>query len=674
MIRYYLYIDESGSFKPTKEEKYSSFVGGFLTENSPQGLSNSIREQVKIFKNKYPHVDLSEEDIHAAELLHPENKPWNEKENSKKYRNIDQNIRADFINRFIEMSKKQATYLIKSTNKQIDFENETMQIRYGNCLTALFREVLSIIGKKIFEQKIELYFSISRRNMEMISSKDKFSKYHRKIEEYFKDICNQKNITCSILPNDNNVHLARKLSDTACYLMRHSEKNEKLYETSPQGNNEFTEDFYIGYLLERKEYGVAYRLSKRDNKKNVILDEFKKTSSFNKNTVMYFIEQSNILIKERTNDDLLNKILNILLKKLNSTHNEDKALKKAVLNNLIIIGNKTGEILQGEYTKEIEELLLQQRKKSQITRWAEILEIRNRSYNTEFNNYFFDFHTDFEETVEEYQSLIEILSENKELKKITEDNKDYLLSKMYGTLGQANAFLNQWSKAEDYFNKSIQQLDDNIVDERSKNYLVQAYWYQSKLTEANKEFFGENTNFDIFSHLENCMKTNTKFEQYFKIVILLKLFDSNYNCLSQEKLKKLKNITSKIEIFCDNEEKHPIPLIYKWLGVLYLKQGEYDMAKKRLDISLKMCKILQSPTIQSIGLSVQGLIIVCVKKQNQNYQQMAIQLNNDMDSLIKIDAFNFNNYLTGEKKEQWMADIETLNIDNIAKWLPFAYA
>ena len=98
------------------------------------------------------------------------------------------------------------------------------------------------------------------------------------------------------------------------------------------------------------------------------------------------------------------------------------------------------------------------------------------------------------------------------------------------------------------------------------------------------------------------------------------------------------------------------------------------MAKKRLDISLKMCKILQSPTIQSIGLSVQGLIIVCLKKQNQNYQQMAIQLNNDMDSLIKIDAFNFNNYLTGEKKEQWMADIETLNIDNIAKWLPFAYA
>ena len=77
---YYIYIYESGSFF----ENDLSFVGGFITTTKLKALL----DQMKTIAQKF-EPELSIEDVHAAELLHPENHPSRNQKNKLKYTKID---------------------------------------------------------------------------------------------------------------------------------------------------------------------------------------------------------------------------------------------------------------------------------------------------------------------------------------------------------------------------------------------------------------------------------------------------------------------------------------------------------------------------------------------------------------------------------------------------------
>ena len=234
MKHYYLYIDESGNFKKSKNPKKLSFVGGFLTEKTPEELLSALDLKIKEFQHEHGEI-LSYEDIHAAEIMHPETYPSNNGLKKKRYLSIPQDKRKKFIQSITEIVLDNSQYIIRADNKRFNFSNEDPQAKYGACLGALFREALRLI---VEEKKIKLSFLIAGRNKICLPENENLNDYNEKLRKNFRDNANESGMVEVIDINTDIEKIKRLLSlaDIACYWMMNG-KDKKLYKTKPNQLN-----------------------------------------------------------------------------------------------------------------------------------------------------------------------------------------------------------------------------------------------------------------------------------------------------------------------------------------------------------------------------------------------------------------------------------------------------
>ena len=679
MNKYYIYIDESGSFKETKDR---SFVGGFITQETPEKLYKKIEIVLKNFQSQHGKI-LGIEDIHAAEILHPYN--FSDTKNQTKYTEIDLRIRTEFIAGFSELVKQETIYFIKSENKQFQFGEENAQSRYGNCLGAWFQKAIDILVEREQDKKFQLKFAIAYRNQKCLPEGTDFKSYHQKMNEYVKNLCNENS---NILNKDEFItHISDllRLADIACHIINNIEDKDflknKIYKTKP---NEFITKNYQNFhqksqkdLIEKGEIAAAYRLAESEKERREIFAEISKLKEKQQPTqIRYFLNVAYELVEKRTfTKDALTQAKNIFEKIFNTFQDSEnekiQAVIKDAINGLILCANHSGEIVkQIDLLEHAQKIIQKQQKLPALVRHAQILEIRNRTLNDQFNDYLFDeIIESFESEIENYAKLIKIAKEQKIL---PENEKDHLLHKLFGTLGQAYAFLSAqdidyFEESINYFQKSLQYFNESLDDPRTPIYLATLYWYHKKFEEAEQIL----KDYDIISLdqilVENLMILVEKEPDQntaFILSILLHLIVEQ-NLIDLDTLQK-------IEKQIKFQNKHPFELIYKWLGIAYLNIEKKD--QKAIQYFEKAINIQQGITIQTINLSAHALKIIASQKLNRDTTKALENFEKSLNEVIK-DSQGFKIYIQERGgKEKLMKDMEEQNIESIIRWLPFSYA
>ena len=678
---YYFYIDESGSFE--KEKSNHSFVGGFITQTKPEQLYQNIEQAIKSFQAKHGQI-LGLKDIHAAELLHADTFP--DKGNKAKYEKIHYHIRKKFIDLFAQIVNQQALYFIKSENKQFQFGEENEQSRYGNCLGAWFQQAIDDLVQKEQNKKFELIFAIAPRSRKCLPKEIDWKSYHSNLDQYIRTLCNATDhISKAQNLSNSNIKNLLDLADVACDMMRQKtgitikDKN-KLKITKPNKVGKTYQDFHQESqqdLIHKGEIAAAYRLAQNKKEQQDIFEKLHKIDVKQQPTqIRYFLNIAYELVDNRTlQTDALMKAKGIfqnILDTFEDSQNEKiQELIKDTINGLILCSNHSGEIIgQTSLLEKTKAIINTQKTLPAFTRYIQTLEGRNRVFNDQFNNYRFDEIINcFEKEVEKYEKVAHFA---KEQRLLPESEKDYLLHKLLGTLGQAYAFLSAQdedylSEAKKYFEKSLQYFDESLKDLRTPIYLATLYWYHKQFDQAEqvlKDYKiilpANNLVTSLLTHLDNQHDKNTAF-----IVSILLHLAIDQEILDKQSIKK---IASKCEQL---EKTHPMELIYKWIGIAYLQLKNRSKATQYFQ---KAIKIQQGFTIKTINLSTYALKIIAHQQSNHNTTKESENFEKSLNELIK-ESQGFKLYLDEiGGKAKWLQDIEEQNIPNIIRWLPFSYS
>ena len=686
MKEYCLLIDESGVF-----EKENAFVGGILTETPLKILLNGLRETIKNYQNQYGD-DLGINDIHISAVLYPESFDRLE-EKREKYLDIPKSERQRFVKVLEKFVKENACFFIKSINKQHSFYEEKPQTKYGACLGALFQKVMF----ELKEEEAIIKFCIAWRNSEKcLPPNRKPREYHNKIYDYFESLANSnRGISLKRIHRDNggflsmgnrggfeklesfseeylegkDIKLLCDIADVACSIMKKPDASIKIYKTQPNNLNfssyQDYDSLFVDNLIKKDELFIAYNSADESEKKKEILEHLQKVVNpkQKERQVFLFINLIYKLIDERTVHNSVEKEqLEELMKGIiPDTEFLSEEVKTEALNILLLYNNHKGGIgLQEKIIYRLKESLEKQPLLSFLERQAKKLEFQNRAYNNEFNNYDFLGITSFEKEVRKYEEYLE-----KERVK-----KDYLLTKMLGTVGQAYAFLGaDWvSEAEKFFRKALQFHPTEIQDCRTKHYLLTLYWYynqKDKAFEFFKKFYGFDFNFSVQVFFKLLEKHLAK-DKAFAVLLFLRLL--NFIPIKNEDLQKLIN---EVEILNFSTE-HPKPLINKWLGVHLLKTNNAE-AKNYFEQSYKNSDDF---TLQTIAIPTRMLEIFCLKK-SKKYEEAKEKQKLLLKEIKKIKEKShfFKEYVLEKGgKEGIIKVIKSKNINVIAKWTPFAYS
>ena len=654
MTNYYLFIDESGQFKSSKE-KYSSHVSGFLTKTDPDQIIAELKRAIKKFE-----PELTIRDIHAAEVLHPEE--WiGKRESAKKYLDIEASKRKDFIETIAKLLDKHTVQYFKAENKSFDFGKDDPQARYGTCLIALFQS----IGNYLKNKKGVLVFDIEHRNRECLPPGSDHKKYHSDLKKYFlKGYKKLKDLKCSIYENNPKLMLA--LADVTCYKVGRNKYPEKTTITSPNDLNisdyaVFQKDFFQE-LLDKGEIATAYRQAKNEEQQKEalkMLEKMESKKSLEIQAISLIDFACDLIDKRNQTKDAMSKARDLLdnLKNLSLGEKEQVNINNA----LILCANYSGNTgIQDGLEQEISEQLEKQYKLSELVRYTQILEIRNRALGGDFNKYNFERVVDFEKEEEKYRKVLQMLSSNEE------NPKDYLLAKIQSNLGRAYAFLSAgdqeyFEEAEKYFKKSIEETKPQGIqdDKRTENFLLQLYVYFEK----------KDNLIELYERYHDRSIDDLP-EKIFDILTFLKV----YSC-SQESFdyKTINQWANKIK---NNNypPKHPLPLIYKWLALLLVKSKHPNALDQAISLLKKGIEICSEGgfTLQTIKLSLQGLILALKDqaKESINIKEWKVETK----SLMAEEAY-FEIYVQEKGGlEKWEKQIENCEVDQIKYWLPFTYS
>ncbi len=687
MNTYYIYIDESGSFEKSKDH---SFVGGFITQIAPESLFQKMQETLQSFQNRYGEV-LGLDDLHAAELLHPEKfykEPLNEKQKEKqiKYTGIDWKIRKEFIQSFQKLVEDVSLCFIKSKNEQFQFGGEDQQSRYGNCLGAWLQKAIEVLDEKEQGNQFQIEFAIARRHQGCLPDGRNHKTYHQRMDDYFqqliKEHSNIENKKQFIL----NIKNLLKLSDVACFILRDDSclnisNSSHVYQTKP---NEVSNNSYQNFrkkqqddLVKTGEIATAYRHALNEQEKGKIFEKLSQIDQKSQATQLrYFLDLSYGLVERRTSEKnaltQAKEIFEKILKTFQNSENEDiQRIVKGAVNGLILCANHSGEVVQQiDLTEQAQKIIQNQKTLPAPVRYAEILEIRNRAWNDQFNDYLFDDIIEgFENEVERYETFIQTAKEQGVLPK---NEKDHLLHKLFGTLGQAYAFLSAqdldyFEGAVQYFEKSLQSFEADLNDLRTPIFFATLYWYHKKFKEAQQILRDYGIVSSSQTLTQSLFKTLEKSDknQAFCLSILLRLIIEK-NLIDLDSLEK---INHQIENLF--KETHPFELIYKWLGIAYFNLKKQEKAIKCFD---KALKIKDGLTMQTINLSTHALKIIACQQLNYDFQK---ELESFKESLHQVttDSLGFKIYIEDRGgQESLMQEVEGQEIENVNRWLPFTYA
>ncbi|MBI9016533.1 MAG: hypothetical protein JEZ07_04645 [Phycisphaerae bacterium] len=670
MKKYYLYIDESGQFKHT--ESHISMVGGYITQKSPNEIKGQIKKRITRFRDNHKEIDLGENDIHAAELLHPENFP--DKANREKYKRIPENIRKEFIDGFKTIVENIACFKIKSINEQFTFGDANEQDRYGACLGALFQKAVELIND---DTEIEFNFLIAKRSGTCSQMEFDHACYHAELGKYFQDLCSEaKNLTVkSDFPCDRKLLL--DLADIACYFLR-KDDFDKIETTRPNkvSFNKYRDNYndFYNELIGNGEYATAYKIAVNKEDKQKVLDKLTELAPDQNDQIRYFLNIAYNLVKIRTNNKNALADAEAIFTELSKISNQKHEFTNLALNGLLLCANHSGQTGKAVgILQKIKRNMSGQSELSLFNNYTNILELRNRAYNDWFNEYnFLEIINGFSDDVEKYETF---LSLTKDEGIFDQNDKCYLLHKMLSSLGQAYAFAGRvagqdyYEIAEQYFNKALEHLPGASDDRRTINYLATLYWYKSDNCKAYKLL--RKFDRDLPDKIEEALFYTLKHSDRdaFDFSMILRLLDSqqvNVDLLN----KAVKEINKKR--FAD---EHPFELIYKHLGILFMYCEDYKKAAKLFKQAIDICQ-QKSFTLNTISLPILLLLAIAYKKDQKidSYKQQLIDFNESYDDLVNKSIYfrSFIDILGG--KDTLISHCEAENIDIINQFLPFMYS
>ena len=367
--------------------------------------------------------------------------------------------------------------------------------------------------------------------------------------------------------------------------------------------------------------------------------------------------------------------------------NHADILKEAV-NGVILCLNHGG--VSGNQEKLLEKVLKvneEQRKESVFVRYVQSLEFRNRTFNDQFNDYRFEAIVNaFESEVNQY---IELIGSTGDKGSFPPSGKDYLAHKMLSSLGRAYAYMSSHDPdysdfAKDYFNESMKHFDPLCKDNRTPNALILFHWYHDQRKEALETL--KKYRSDLFADEPSNEKGRPEplpillekrhdchaFD--FSVLLRMAVEWSNPSVAEVGKIKKKAMDT------LGKVTTHPAGVIYKWLGIAYLKNEAYREAIPLFERSVKTADGFtlnaERFTLKTIALSCQGLAKVSLDRlgEKEKADETLRQFKDSLERLIG-GSRGFAGYVKARGgKEKWIDDLERHEIDSIIRWMPFDYA
>jgi tetratricopeptide (TPR) repeat protein len=295
-----------------------------------------------------------------------------------------------------------------------------------------------------------------------------------------------------------------------------------------------------------------------------------------------------------------------------------------------------------------------------------MLSIRNRAYNQQFNSY------DFQSIIDDFEAVV-----NERVTKIPNNKKDCLTGELLGTIGQAYAFqcrnnAEYAERAEQYFNDSLRQfIPGHIYHQMSVNYLTTLKWCRNDF-DAAVDAFAMHVAVDDDESVEQWISAIVEAKELregavFNLSVLLRL------AVSQAAISSA--VIDQIDVFLaeHNTGQHPYELIYKWIGVYYLNNDQYDEAIRAFDSAIKLSDSTGF-TLQTIAISVIGLkcIAMAMKSEHTDSEIKRLRM---ITKTLRYMSIGFDKYIDSiGGVDQMLEDVAAQNISAVSRWLPFAYA
>ena len=624
---------------------------------------------MKLFKQKYPKIDLTVEDIHASEILHPDTFP--DKRNKEKYESIPFQIREEFIESFFEIVNKNVhNYFVISDIKEPQvFVKKKEQAKYGECLVCLFGVLANSINNKD-----EVDFFISCRSRKFIKEEKEWKEYHNEIGNFLEKFLSERNIKSYYNPNNKpEINLSLKLADIVCYYFSNYKdklKNKIIKQNKKQASIDIYKKFeekHLEKLISNEEFSAAYRLNK--NKDYISKIKSIKEKEKQKSQFEYFLNIADDMIETRSD---LGESYEIVTKIHEAVKENSKLIdiNKKALNGMLKIFNHKGEFGKiYDITEQFKKDLNQQGNIPLLNKLTELIDFKNRALNDQFNSYHFDKVIDkFESELEKYEKIITWIQQETNL--IEANEKDYLLHKGFSSIGQAYAFLSSTEKdyfeaAEKYFEKSMQHWDEK--DTRTINYMITFYWYHDKFEKSIEILKKYRQDLYVNDSLTNTIKELKKKIKPFDFLTLLRLIYEQES-LEPNFLKNLIQLANQYQ-----SSAYPLNMVYKWIGFCSFKKQNYQQALDCFEKSIKMTQESKEGfTVKTLSLPCEALKIICKQKlkPEENYEK-DYEYFQQVQQGFCAESVGFKEYI---KYQNLIEDIQQKNIEKISRWLPFHYS
>ncbi len=373
-------------------------------------------------------------------------------------------------------------------------------------------------------------------------------------------------------------------------------------------------------------------------------------------------------IQKNALKDAIELFQNIVSITKNNGNDKVKECFLSAANGLLIAANHSGDKKTQEKVYQLYKFTKEELSYiPYFTRQENILSVRNRAYNSHFNDY------RFQEIIDDFEDVLKL-----RISQLPKNEMDGLTGEMCGTIGQAYAFNSKNNKefaklAESYFKQSLNHFPvGHKYHAMSVNYLATLKWYHNDLEDAKSAFAKHadidknNTTIQLITQIIDSKED--LFDSIFNLSVLLRL-EITQNKISIEIIETIEKFLEKGDI-----NDHPYELIYKWLGIAYLKNRAYANAINQFDKSIELSNKLGF-AVQTLSIPVIGLKYIALQKQNSENLIQVIEGLKKRTKELSDKSVNFANYIESIGGiEQMLDDIKNNKINSVSKWLPFNYA
>lgn len=626
MTNYSIYIDETGSFYPSKS-KDTNFVGGFVSSNFNkktilEKINPKLNEINKVISQEFGNDNKFNinNDLHYAPLHKMDLRVAHDSHIKVPVEKVPEILQlitdtiyknTDFIFRSSGFSSyfinEQSSYfeLLRATIFQLlddpIFDNNNVEKITINIAS---RKSRKIFGEKIYENFDEYEKKIIDNLIQEIKTVFKYKDFSKKVEIFvipartsfelqIADIfigCLRENKYISTYKDNNKT---RKYNLHNAFKYEPKRKVEEL-------KNIFSLDKSKGLIL-TFEYLSNEDLSEGiKNELYKLLEEF--FSKTDEDDEISFFDDLKLYLESKTTKDSMK------YQNLNFIENYIKNIQKNIhFIKSELYRNKLNFVLKKNYLKvhshigrpnldPIDDFLniIENNDLGIFSNIYELLqerlESKLRAITIVLNSLKFDNWEDkLTEELNLYKSVLKLVGEKTIISK-----KDNNLAKISGTLGQIYAFMYDINKDEDYYHFAESYIKEDISYclENTKEYfkalgyLTTLYFKKGDLEKAEKSFLLEtnstNENKELIYNLSKneLFKSNDK-DSFYKLHRI-------YLCALAQKIdnKEIIGIDKFVEDFIKSNTplKYPNFLTAKWLGVILANQGKLEKAKEIFDL------------------------------------------------------------------------------------------